>query len=133
REPLPNDPAFYLASELPKPKKLPGAIEGEDLVPSAKATDGPVEVQLMDAFQGEYSGGSQLWWRPTKANETLTFDLPAPNAGTYELIGRFVKAPDYATISVKIADGAETTIDLYADHVMPSGPVSLGQVTLRSE
>src|SRR5204863_3123010 len=86
REPLPNDPAFYLASELPKPKKLRGAIEAEDLVPSAKATDGPVEVQSMDAFQGEYSGGAQLWRRPTKANDTLTFDLPAPNADTYELI-----------------------------------------------
>jgi hypothetical protein len=131
RKPLPDDRTAYLPSEPPRPKRIAGAIEGEDLVAGAKATEGPVEVQWLDAFAGEYSGGAQLWWRPSKAGETLTFNLPVEKAGSYDVIGRFVKAPDYATISVKIGDGEEKTIDLYAPSVMPSGPISLGVANLK--
>ena len=84
----------------------------------------------MDPFPGEYSGGAQLWWRPDRAGETLTLELPVKDAGEYNVIGHFTKAADYAQIEVKLNNGEATKIDLYHDGVIPSGPVSLGRAKL---
>jgi hypothetical protein len=127
---IPSEAKDLLPYIPPEPKKMSGAIEGEDLVPSAKATSGPVEVQHMDAFAGEYSAGAQLFWRPERAGETLTIDLPVKEAGDCDVIAHFVKAADYARIGVSLNEGSVTTVDLYHDGVIPSGPVSLGRVKL---
>jgi hypothetical protein len=128
----PDLPKDLLPGTLPEAKKISGAIEGEDLIGSAKASSGEISVQQMDAFPGEYSGGAQLWWRPERAGETLTIELPVKDAGEYNLIGHFTKAADYAQIEVKIGDAEPTKIDLYHDGVIPSGAISLGKVKLRA-
>ena len=57
---------------------MKGAIEGEDLKDSAKASAGEISIQNMDVFGEDWSGGSQLFWTPREANAELTIVLPAP-------------------------------------------------------
>ena len=86
----------------------------------------------MDGFAGRWSGGSHLWWKPSKTDAELTIPLPAPTDGDYELIGYFTRAKDYAKIQVRMGDqnvGSEQ--NLYDTEVVPTGPISLGTVTLK--
>src|SRR5437764_3027326 len=110
--PRPELPKDLLPGTLPEAKKISGAIEGEDLIDSAKASGGEISVQQMDPFPGQYSGGAQLWWRPEKPGETLSIELPVKDAGEYNIIGHFTKAADYAQIEVKFPDAEPTKIDL---------------------
>jgi hypothetical protein len=131
--PFPTDPALLLPYVPPPPMKIPGAIEGEALLRSAKATAGPVEIQEMAEFEGQWSGDEQLWWRPTAVGATLTLELPAPADGEYELVGYFTRARDYATVQALQGEtpiGA--AVNLYAPEVRPSGPVSFGKVSLKA-
>lgn len=131
--PLPKDPKDLLASAVTQAKHFPGVIEGESLFNTAKATSGEIGVQFMDAFPGDWSGGAQLWWRPEKSGETLTFNMPVPKAGEYDVVGYFCKAPDYATAQVKIGNQPDPlTIDFYAPQVAASGPMPLGRVKLET-
>jgi hypothetical protein len=131
---LPKDPKDLLAAATVSPAKhFPGVIEGEAMYNGAKSTGGEIGVQFMDPFPGDWSGGAQLWWRPEKADETLTFNLPVEKAGDYDVVGYFCKAPDYAKAQIKIANQAEPpTIDFYSPNVKPTGPVPLGRVRLES-
>jgi hypothetical protein len=130
--PRPELPKDLLPGTLPEARKISGAIEGEDLIGSAKASSCEISVQQMDSFPGEYSGGAQLWWRAEKAGETLTIEFPVKDAGEYNIIGHFTKAADYGQIEIKFADTEPTKIDLYHDGVIPSGPISLGRAKLRA-
>ncbi len=126
--PFPRHPDLTTQHQPPPPMRLQGALEGESLVGAAKASAGAVEVQSMADFDGQWSGGSQLWWHATKAGDALTLTLPAPAQGEYELVGYFTKAPDYATISVSGGNQANATrIDLFDPRVEPTGPISLGR------
>ena len=129
--PLPNDPKELLASPPVAAIKIPDAIEGESLVETAKATGGSVSVQKMHAYAGNWSGDAQLWWRPEKAGETLTLEIPVERAGEYEVTGYFCKAPDYGMFEVQIG-GAIQVVDLYSANIASSGPVSLGRAKLEA-
>ena len=109
--------------------KIKGAIEGESLISHAKASSGEMNIQQMDPFPGEYSGGAQLFWRPQGANETLTLAFPVKTGGEYNIIGHFTKAVDYGKVDARINGGDPTSIDLYHDGVIPSGPIDLGKAT----
>jgi hypothetical protein len=128
--PLPTDPKDLLPAAPPVVKHFPGVIEGEALLETAKASDGPVEMQHMGPFGGEYSGEAQLWWRPQKAGESLSLNLPVEKAGNYDIVGYFTRAPDYAQVSIQLNDQQAKPIDLYAPRVEPSGPIPLGRVNL---
>lgn len=130
--PLPTNPADLLPFIPAPPIKYPGAIEGEDLVGTAKATLGDISNQGMEGFAGRWSGDDQLWWRPAEAGGVLTLQVPAPSDGTYELTGYFTKAKDYGKIQLQ-QDGNDVgpEINLYATEVVPTGAISLGRVTLK--
>ena len=131
--PLPANPADLLPFVPPPPFKIQGAIEGESLVSTAKATAGNVATQDMGSFDGEWSGESQLWWTGAKPGDELTLVLPASTAGTYELVGYFTKAKDYGRIQL-LYDGQPIgpEADLYNPDVVPSGPVSLGRIAVKA-
>lgn len=129
---LPSDPAGLLPYIPPPPMRIQGAIEAEALLASARATTGPVEMQDMSVFAGEWSDAAQLWWRPTAPGAVLTLNVPVQAAGTYELVGYFTKAKDYGNVQLLQGDtpvGPE--VNLYDPDVKPTGPISLGRVTLQ--
>jgi len=129
--PLPRNPADLLAWIPPEPVKFPGAVEGESLLSGAKASNGTVEEQIMDIWEGQWSNEEQLWWRGAGVGDTLTVTLPVKTAGSYELIGHFTKAADYGKAQVSV-NGRKVgpELNFYSANVAPSGPMSLGRVTL---
>src|SRR2546423_4130312 len=129
---LPENPDDLLPFVPPPPYKMTGAIDAEDLIARATATSGEISEQGMESFSGRWSGESQLWWRPTESGSTMTFSLPAPEDGTYDVTAYLTKARDYATVQFQQAGrsiGPE--IDLYNPDVVPTGPMSLGRITLK--
>lgn len=113
----------------PKPElkeaKVPGAIEGEGMRVIEKAGD-PGQQD----WEGT-SGGYQLWWRGGRSGDRLVLGFKAPRAGTYRIVGRFLKAADYGIASVAINDQkAGAPIDLYHDKPVLTEELPLGTATL---
>jgi hypothetical protein len=130
---LPEDPKALLPSEPQPTIKISGAIEAESLIPGAKSTSGAPIMQEMDPWGVDWSDAKQIYWKPEGKGATLTLNLPAPSAGTYELIGYFTKAPDYATVRARVGGQfLEPVLDLYSSRVEPSGPVKFGNVRLQA-
>ena len=127
--PLPSDAKDLLPLPPHVTKHFPGVIEAESLRDKATITGGQLAIQTMGAFPGDWSGEAQLWWVDTKPGQSLTINLPVKDAGEYDVIAHFTKAPDYAAIRTQINDGflSSSPIDLYDPVVKPSGPISLGQ------
>ncbi|MDQ2688094.1 MAG: DUF2961 domain-containing protein [Armatimonadota bacterium] len=125
--------AAQLALPQPPPPRfvLPGVIEGESLIASATQTGGNVQTQEMGQYAGDWSRDAHLWWTNTKVGDTLTLPLSVPAAGEYDIIGYFTRAADYGQFRFQISGQAlPTELDAYHDVVAPSGPVTLGRVTL---
>jgi hypothetical protein len=130
--PLPND---LLPTDPAPIPRIEGMIEGESRTMVPKATAGDVENQDMESFEGTWSGASQLWWKPTAPGARLTLNLTVPTAGEYELVGYFTQAKDYGDVRVRVNDSVDplrTIVRGYSLTVKPSGPISLGRVTLKA-
>ena len=129
---IPADPIDLLPYVPPPPLKIAGAIEAEALRATARATVGVIDTQAMESFAGRWSDESQLWWHPTVMPAELTLQLPAPADGTYELIGYFTKAKDYAKIQLTSGDQTlDPVVNLYNPDVIATGAISFGKVTLK--
>lgn len=106
--------------------------EAEGLLDKATATAGPVAKQ-----DGGWSGGGQLFWTPTEANQTLTIPLEIAEAGTYTLILLPTFSHDYGIFQYEL-DGAPLgePIDHYSASVanrerqMPPRKLEAGDHTL---
>jgi hypothetical protein len=130
---FPVDPEKLLPFVPPPPFKLAGAIEAENLRASVKVSEGPFDNQPTGGFAGQWSNEDQLWWRPTKANETLTLNLPAPIDGEFEVVVYLTKAKDYGKVQFAINEAnVGSEIDLYDVNVTPTGAISLGKVKLKA-
>ena len=133
---FPPLPTELLAYAPAAPLRVPGAIEAEALVGTARASAGEARAQDMAAWEGDsvrWSGGAQLWWVEARPGARLTLPLRAPTAGTYELTGYFTKAPDYGDVRVRLNGVALGPIVRgYAPAVEATGPLALGRVTLRA-
>ncbi len=109
---------------------LKNAVEGESLLPTAKATGGKLQEQDMSPFPGAWSNDDQLWWTDGKVGDTLTLMLPA-HPGTFDLLGYFTRAGDYGQVTFTLnGQPVGGVYDAYHAGVVPSGPVPLGRVTL---
>jgi len=91
---------------------------------------GSVQPQGMDGWgRGKWTDGDQLWWTDGKPNDKLLIELSVKKAEKYKVIGKFTKAPDYATIQCYL-DGKKIgePIDLFnADGVTVSDDVLIGE------
>ena len=131
--PLPADAKDLLPLPPHVTKHFPGVIEAESLRDKASVTGGQLAIQTMGSFPGDWSGEAQLFWINGKPGESLTIHLPVQNAGEYDVIAHFTKAPDYGVIRAQIGGGFMAgPIDLYDATVHPSGPISLGRAKLNA-
>jgi len=103
--------------EPPKPPKVEGAIEGEDLKIIMKTGDGSTTVQSGAGFK--WSGHKQIWWIDGKPGDKLVLALPVEEAGKYHLVASLTKAIDYGIVEIFLDDKPlGEPIDLFNDGVV---------------
>ncbi|MFN3650971.1 MAG: DUF2961 domain-containing protein [Armatimonadota bacterium] len=111
-----------------QPFKVAGAIEGEtmEVLERTGVADGQDWAGL--------SGERQLWWRQgPKVGDTLRLRFNVPAAGTYRVVGRFLKARDYGIHQLAInGQKAGNPIDFYNPDVAPTEELDLGTHTLKA-
>lgn len=108
--------------------RVAGAIEGEKL-PIARVT-GTASPQDWDGL----SAGQHLWWHAgMKVGDTLAVTFPAPKAGQYRVLARFLTAKDYGIHQLAI-NGKKTgePMDFYSPDVKPTKEIDLGVYELKA-
>ena len=129
-------PADLLPSDLPQMTgfSIPGAVEAEGLVSSAKASAGGFWAQDMGQWEyGEsWSSRSALFWRADSAGPELTLQVPCPADGSYAVSARMVSGPGFGIVRLALGGGtAGAPVDLYAAQVAPR-EIALGTFTLKA-
>ncbi len=108
----------------------PPAQEGEALV--ANASGGRVSVQDVTAVFRLWSGAAQLLWQYADVGDALDIAVEAPDSGMYEVYIAASAARDYAVHQHSINGRAlGDPVDLYAPHIVLTGPIHLGQARFR--
>jgi hypothetical protein len=121
-KPIQADDVALRAIPEYKSTKLKGAIEGEKMKIIEKT--GAPEPQDWDGT----SDGRHLWWKGgQKPGDKLVLGFTAPQAGTFRVFGRFLKAVDYGIAEFAINDQKPgKPIDFYNDGVIVSDEIELG-------
>ena len=113
---------------------IPGAVEAEDLVPTAKSTSGGIWSQDMGNWDyGEaWSKRGALFWQPGQAGADLTVQVPSRADGRFQVTARMVAGPGFGVVQLSVG-GAPfgEPVDLYSPAMGPK-EVSLGAVDLKS-
>jgi hypothetical protein len=93
--------ARVIVAEPFKPRKVEGALEGEDL----EILDRPSGViEIQDLPEHRWSGNKQLWWRDGKPGEKLVLAVPVQKAGSYVVKAALTKAIDYGIVRLHLDD-----------------------------
>jgi hypothetical protein len=111
---------------------IPGAIEAESLVSSAKATEGDFWAQDMGQWEyGEaWSKRGALFWHGKKSGSQLTLLLPCPAGGKYTVVARMARGPGSGIVTVSVGgQPAGAPVDLYGAEMSPQ-EISLGEASL---
>jgi len=109
-----------------------GAIEAERM-PQVEVKGGDIGPQHMGGWGGQnWSGGTQLFFRPTAKGAYVTLELAVPKDGRYELAAYYTKAVDYGIVQLHV-DGKAVgkPFDGFNNGVIPSGKVPCGTVELK--
>jgi hypothetical protein len=131
---FPPLPADLLPTDPAQITRIPGMIEAESLLASAQKTTGDLSTQDMAAYDGTWSGDTQLWWLPRAPGAHLTLTIDSPTAQTCHLIGYFTRARDYGNLRLSVNGGPAftTTVSGYSQEVSATGPIDFGPVTLNA-
>jgi hypothetical protein len=108
--------------------RVAGAVEGEKMkILRVTGTAAPQD------WEGT-SGGQHLWWHAgMKPGDSLTLGFPAPKAGKYRVLGRFLAARDYGVHQLAInGQKAGEPIDFYEPNVKPGAEIDLGAFELKA-
>jgi hypothetical protein len=121
--PLAERTGYYVQPEY---KKIPGAVEGEQMRILSKTAGNPHEQDLT-GFGEHWSRDAHLWWIEAKPGDQLELALPVEKPGRYELSAQLTKAKDYGIVQLFL-DGRKLgdPIDLYDPNVVPLSGVKLG-------
>ncbi len=84
-----------------KPFRIKGAIEAESLKIVGKSDDMELGPQDISGF-GEFSNGSQMWFRGQKVGSYGELALPEMNAGAYKVTILPVTSWDYAHVQISL-------------------------------
>jgi len=93
--------ARVIVTQPPKPRKVEGALEGEDLE-IVERSGGVTEIQ--DIPQFKWSGNKQIWWRDAKPGDKLVLAVPVDKAGKYTIEAGLTKAIDYGIVRLYLDD-----------------------------
>lgn len=108
-------------------------LQAQDLL---SATAGPCGLGALELLGGEMAvlwiGSDQLVF-PAGEGCRLEFTVPVPEAGSYELWAMSARGPAYGAIELLVGDERSRLEDLYAPVMVPTGALSLGQVTLDAD
>lgn len=125
----PLDPKELRVVDIPPylAPRTPGAIEGEEMTLVEKT--GAAEPQGI--FQ--CSNEAHLWWHEGhKIGDKLVLAFNVPAAGTYNVLGRFVKAPDYGVHQLYVNDvKLKEPFDFYNNGVTVTGEIGFGNFELK--
>lgn len=126
--------AYLVGIDCIRAKKVDASqtviIEGEaELLDGASATQGSFRAQSMTGWGNAWSGGSQLFWTPSSANNSLTTAVTVDKGGEYKFSGGFTTAKDYGIIEIYINGKLVGTFDGYNTSVAHKA-ASFGDVTL---
>ena len=117
------DPALLSVPAVPEMKGVEGALEAEKM---KVVSVGGGEASVQNGV-AKWSLMEQLWWRHGKVGDKLVLAFPVAEAGRYEVIGRFTKAPDYGIHKLAInGQPVQDQIDLYRTKVRAEDEQSLG-------
>jgi len=117
------DPALLSVPAVPEIKGVEGAIEGEKMQVLSK-DGGAADMQSGAA---KWSRMQQLWWRHGKVGDKLVLAFPVPEAGRYEVLASFTKAPDYGIHKLAVnGQPVKDPVDLFNKKVIAEDEQSLG-------
>jgi hypothetical protein len=125
--------ALPAAPTAPKPYRIAGAIEGERLKIARQSGDFPATPQDMTEFaDGQWSGNSHLWVRPTRAGEWVDLEVPVAETGRYHVIVYLTKSNDYGIVQFHLhGKKLGKAIDTFnVPSVISTGPIDLGTARL---
>ena len=109
------------------PPRVAGALEAEEM--KFKAESGVVEIQ-----HGGYnwSNDRQVWWMDGKVGTVLTITFDTPEAGRYQVLARFTRAPDYGRHKITVNDSGDAfELDFYARRVRLTKELDIGTFDLK--
>ncbi len=126
-KPIQADDVALRAIPEYKSTKVKGAIEGEKMKILEKT--GAPEPQDWDGT----SEGRHLWWKGgQKPGDKLVLGFTSPQAGTFRVFGRFLKAVDYGIAQFEInGQKAANPVDFYNDGVAVTDEIELGTFELK--
>lgn len=112
------------------PQVVKGAIEGEAMA----IVQGAAQTSIQSGIPLGLSGESQLWWHQgIQLGDRLALGFEVPQAGTYRVFGRFVRARDYGTMQLSInGQDAGAPIDFYNSEILLPGEIELGTFALKA-
>jgi hypothetical protein len=116
----------------------PGASGAGDIWLDAEAlattvTAGTAEPQPLDAaLLGMWRNQQQLQWRDARPGAELVLPFEVPEAGTYRISVRFTRAPNYASVAIRLDDRTAVLdrVSLYAPRMLAADPLSMGEHAL---
>ena len=120
-------PVAKTRSDVVELRKVPGALEGEELEIVEK-TGGKTQVQSSEAY--DWSGNAQLWWIDGKPGDRIVLQLPVTEDGRYKVLADLTKAADYGIVRVKLAGQTTKDIDRFHRGVA-NDALELGTFALR--
>ena len=117
------DPALLSVPPVPEIKGVEGAIEAEKMkVVSVDSGEAGLQSGITN-----WSRMEQMWWRHGKTGDKLVLSFPVAEAGRYEVLARFTKAPDYGIHQLAFNGKAvKDPVDLYHPKVLADDEQSLG-------
>ncbi|NIA12711.1 MAG: DUF2961 domain-containing protein [Nitrospiraceae bacterium] len=121
--PAPGQLIVVDAPPMPEPKRVEGALEGEDFE-VVSSTGGNARDQ--EGAWG-WSGERQFWWTHAKTGDKTVLAFPVKTAGRYQVLGRFTKAPDYAIAQLHVNGApAGAPLDFFHPGVIATPEIPLG-------
>ncbi|MCU0961125.1 MAG: DUF2961 domain-containing protein [Pirellulaceae bacterium] len=124
--------AGYWDESLLQTWRAEGAVEGEKLA-VLRCTGGTTQAQDLSGFEGRWSGDAHVWWTGAQPGDVLELSFAVSTAGRYALIAQCTKAVDYGIMQLSVNDAPlGEPIDFFNPSVVPTGEVTLGEVTLEA-